>query len=354
MPPASSNVGPLERALREALESVAAPSQQKAVIDEALRAARLTEVPHDAALFQRFVYGAFGSALVRVLGEDTAELVRDQLAHVMAMVGQRSVGAAKVAGGGAWAPADEDWEAGSGEVAVEGTAARSGSRLRDGSSDRGGSSEREHAVSERDRMGHAPTMPPPPDVMPRGLGRPSMGTSPTLPAMRPATSSGSFPRRTLPGTSPGFDAAPQTRQVVGRVTRQTLGGVAEVRSSTRPARALATDVFVLSLDEQLHRELETRLKGLSRIVAVVTLDELERQLLEAKNRRTAVVVDAALPSIDLPTLARAAGRLPTTALVLVWGMEERQRQRLVGAFPETMMWIPLAASRSPADALLDV
>lgn len=338
-------MGPLERALREALETVAAPSQQKAVIDEALRAAKLSHVPEEGAAFQRFVHGAFGNALVRVLGEDTAELVRDQLAHVMAMVGQRAaVGAAKVAGGGAWAPADEEWDAGSGEVEVEGSAARSGSRRRDPT---------DEAARDRDRMGQAPTMPPPADDIVRGPGRPSMGTSPTLPAMRPASSSGSFPRRTLPGAAPGFDAAPQTRQVVARVTRPSLGGVAEVRTSSRPTRSLASDVFVLSLDEQLHRELETRLKGLSRVVTVSSLDELERLLLDAKNRRTAVVVDAALPSIDLPTLARAAGRLPTTALVLVWGMEERQRQRLVGAFPETMMWISLAASRSPADALLD-
>src|SRR4249920_102179 len=85
-PVPSAPVGPLHRSLIEALESVAARDQVRSLLRTALVHARLEIVPEEPDGFLRFVDGALTVGIERALGAGAAEMVRDQLSHVLRMI----------------------------------------------------------------------------------------------------------------------------------------------------------------------------------------------------------------------------------------------------------------------------
>ena len=293
-PVPSAPVGPLSRALFEALESVAARDQVRSLLRGALLSAHLESVPEEIGAFHQFTDGALRESLERVLGASAAEMVVEQLGHVLRMVAP--VVARRATG------TTDDADDLSGERIVDAVPARSSNVTR-----------RPELAALRDTMPlEAPTL---------------------------------FPPR-----STAFESGTQRKRPLARVTRESRGGLEEVAPSSSGSRALATDVIVVSLDPHVAIDVETRLRGRSRVRGVVTVAELMLAIHEVGSGRLAIVLDTGVPSIDVPTFA-SLGIAPPTQVVL-WGTDDRHKARLAQIFPQVTSWVASNAYESPADVLL--
>lgn len=310
-PVPSAPVGPLLRALLEALESVVSRDQTKFLLRNALLLGKLERVPEQPEAFARFVYGPLTQSL-RTAGDGVAELVVEQLGHVVRLVSAHR----------------ERQATGTGDDADE-------------------------LSGERETL-------PPPDPKSSGPRRTDLATAlrenddvpliaPVLFPGRGANDSGTLPKRAIARvTSPALPA----RSSQPSQARSSRPSYEEVRASSSGARAIATDVVVVSLDPKLVIDVETRMAGKSRVRSAVTIEELRHALARAASQRVAIVLDTGVPSIDVATFARLAGELPALAHVILWGTDERQRLRLASLFPQARTWVASGAAESPADMLL--
>lgn len=127
-------------------------------------------------------------------------------------------------------------------------------------------------------------------------------------------------------------------------------GPPRTEDTVRPPRHAPVRVLIATLDPLLIAETEARLAGRSAVFTVRTTVELSAQIAIAGGRVT-VVVDTALPSIDVASLAALAPTFPAGTPVVLWGMSERQKERLVAMFPVAAGWAASGAAHSPADLL---
>lgn len=319
-PVPTGSVGPLHRSLLEALESVAARDQVRSLLRGALIQARLETIPEDAEGFGRFVNGALTAAIERSFGAGAADTVREQLAHVLALIAPAI--ARKATGTG-----DDDADDLSGERIVE----------------------------------NVPMSPRASDVMSRPKGRPDLSAALRAPDVRiPVPDSMPLEAPILfPPRATSFESGTQQKRALARVTRDptesmraSRPGLEEVHGPRSGPRALATDVIVVSLDPRLAGEVEARLRGKSRVVGVVTVAELMVALTGAKGGRVAIVLDTGVPSIDVPTFVRLEAALPASTHVVLWGTDPRQKARLVAMFPQVGAWVASGSAESPVDLLL--
>jgi hypothetical protein len=130
------------------------------------------------------------------------------------------------------------------------------------------------------------------------------------------------------------------------VTRAPSQQVLEVRASRAPSHG---PVLVLSLDPALVQQASRELAGVRAVVRVGSQAELVRAMTLHRTRGFCVLVDSALPSVDLPAFAALSSLLPPGTRVVLWGTSERQKNRLVGVFPQVAAWIASgdAASLQP-------
>jgi hypothetical protein len=321
-PVPTGRVGPLHRSLLEALESIAARDQVRTLLRGALIQARLETIPEDADGFGRFVGGALTVAIERSFGAGAADTVREQLAHVLALVAPAV--ARKATGTG-----DDDADDLSGERIVDSfpVSPRTSDVI----------SRPTKARPDIAAALHAPpsVRMPGPDAMPL--------EAPIL-----------FPPRAT-----SFESGTQQKRALARVTRDpsesmraSRPGVEEVHGPKSGPRALATDVVVVSLDPRLAAEVEGRLHGRSRVVGVVTVAELMIALAGAKGGRVAVVLDTGVPSIDVPTFVSLEAALPASTHVILWGTDPRHKARLVAMFPQVRAWVASGSAESPVELLL--
>jgi len=126
-----------------------------------------------------------------------------------------------------------------------------------------------------------------------------------------------------------------------RVTPRGL----EAASSPVPAPV----VLALTLDPLLVADVQTRFPA-SRVLSISSMHALLAQLSTAHLRLT-IVIDTVLPSIDVPTVASLATAIPESALVVLWGMSERQKERLVVLFPIARTWVAASAIGAVADRM---
>lgn len=145
-------------------------------------------------------------------------------------------------------------------------------------------------------------------------------------------------------------AAPRANAIVEHDARPI--GRPRTQDTVRPPRNAPTRVLLATLDPLLVTETEARLAGRSAVFAVGTTVELSAQIAIAGGR-VAVVIDTALPSIDVPSFAALASTFPPGTPVVLWGMSDRQKQRLVTVFPIAESWIASGVAASPADLLVD-
>ena len=113
------------------------------------------------------------------------------------------------------------------------------------------------------------------------------------------------------------------------------------------------EVLVITLDPRLVFDTDDGLSGRGRVSRISTAAELA-QLASRATAPLVVVVDSALPSIDLPTFAPISGTLPPGTRVVLWGVDERQKQRLAVMFPAAKNWIASGRAASPAEVILDL
>jgi hypothetical protein len=314
-PVPSAPVGPLARALVEALESVAARDQVRSLIRGALLTSRLDVVPEDAATFRRFAHVALRANLERTLGAGTAEIVLEQLEHVVSTMSPKMVKLATGTG-------DETDEP-SGERNVEGLPPFNG-------------------PGAGTPVGFNPSLAQTLVAKPRP--RPELANlmRPEVPLEAPVL----FPRST------SYESGTREKRALARVTRPSAAGLEEVNAPSSGPRALATDVIVVSLDPRVVTDIETRLRGRSRVRGVVTVAELVAAFGAVAGGRIAVVLDTGVPSIDIATFVSLAAMLPAGSHVVLWGTDERHKQRLVHMFPLVAGWVASGAAESPADILL--
>jgi hypothetical protein len=70
--------------------------------------------------------------------------------------------------------------------------------------------------------------------------------------------------------------------------------------------------------------------------------------------RIVVIFDAALPSIDVPTLVGLMPILPASTRVVLWGTTTRQRDRLATMFPAAASWTASDAADRPGQFVLTI
>lgn len=305
-------VGPLQRALVEALESVAARDQVRGLLRGALLASQLESVPEEVGAFRRFVDGALAASLDRMLGAGAAEMVSEQLSHVLRLV-------APAMRRQATGTSDEDADELSGERSVE-------------------------------------SIPPAPRSSGVGVRRPDIAAAlrPPGPAFEEPLSA---PALFRPRPS-AHESGTQRKSAIARVSSPSLPrgsqpGVDEVRGPRSGARVVAREILVVSLDASLALEIDARLGGQSRVTPIATVTELTSTLGRLAGQRIAVVLDTGVPSIDVPTFASLAPSLPAGARVVLWGTDERQKRRLGDMFPEARAWVASNDAESPAELLLE-
>jgi hypothetical protein len=312
MPPVRASLeGPFARSVREALESVASPELVERVVAMSLSAARRTAIPEDIPPFTAFVEGPLRNVVVQQLGHAEYEVVSERIAHVLHMATSQIGGRNPTSPSATHAVVSAD---------VEGEYWEEDSQVRLSS---GASSERAELELELDE-----------------------------PAFRmPAPDPREPERVTIPERTSSPAASPSGGRAIGRIL--TPGPRPAARAKTpdtlRPPAAAPACVIVLSLDPMLVIETESRMRE-SRVLCIDSTEALLAATSRARGR-VAIVLDTALPSIDVPTVAALAGAFPATTTVVLWGMSERQKDRLVSMFPIASAWIAGGVAASPADVL---
>ena len=163
--------------------------------------------------------------------------------------------------------------------------------------------------------------------------------------LRPVDPSTSAPK-------PPTESGPRRSPTLGRLamTQLKTGGVREVSVVLAPARG---PVLVISLDGALVKQVERELAGARRVVHVSSQAELLRTMTAARTQGFAVLVDSALPSVELRVFASYAPMMPAGTRVVLWGTDTRQMKRLCTVFPQASAWIASDAATSTAELLAD-
>lgn len=297
--------GPFTRSLREALEAVASADVSERVIESALVAGGRLTVPEDVGPFRAFVEGPLRAIVVQTLGAGEYDVVAERLAHVLRMASS--------------------------------------------------------AVTPRPAR---PSLDPaalplpgvvPSDAAPYGAGEDAERWEEEPSQIRAAGAVRE--RRPSPAATPlarvrHDDARPRVRAEVTAPREPAPARSRGAPSETlRPPELGPSQVVLITLDPLLAADTEARLAQRSRVTVARTSAELLAAIEQAEGS-LALVVDAALPAIDLPTVASIAAGLPPATRVVLWGMSERQRDRLAGVFPIARSWIAGGAAASPADLLV--
>jgi hypothetical protein len=305
--PRQHPAGPFARCIHEALESAVSPTAASNILAEALKRASLRAVPEDSAGFRQFCEGPFRAVARSALGDDV-QIVFERLGHVlwMATSDVQALNAAREwserPSGTHLAPQPDS------RPPASGNARESGPSLK------------------------APTL----------RARPSIPTPRPL-ASRTATTIGAMPAVTANG--PRDPSPPSSR------TAPLPPIATPVRAS--PTVASPSSVLVVTLDPQLIDDVERELAARSRVKSIRSVADLAAAA-ETADARCVVVIDTALPSIDLPTFARLRAMLPREARVVLWGVALHQQQRLASMFPEAASWIPSGAAASAGRFVLDL
>lgn len=340
--------GPFTRAIREALETALSPTTAEQVLAEALHEGGLMTVPEEIGPFRRFCEGPFQKTVVRSLGPPAIEQIFERLGHVL-------------------------WMATS-DVSTLELAREWSRRSRDPNDDSG---VRNVDGSKPAARAPSPTPPAPThDSRPRARDtQPGIATEQVAVPRPPSASNPSIGRLRAPtltraATSPS-DSRPRaaTAELNLRPSRDPRSASVfppphplendptPVRRSSAPplmpgvSRNVPTAVLALTLDERLVADLRQSLANHCPVRAIGAATELVGALVTS-GASVVIVIDTALPSIDVPTFAGLAPILPPGTRVVLWGATDRQKQRLVSMFPPAASWVPTNGAPSAGDFIL--
>jgi hypothetical protein len=308
--------GPFARALWEALENGAGTERAAAVLARALMHSTLASVPEELESFRRFTNGPLRQIVESQLRPSECETIFELVGHVLWMA-TSDVQSRRA----------DDADDPSGERSVDAAPFR------------------------------IPSLPPTP--VPMRMPTPHPPTARQL-YVEPSDEADTSRMLATPRPRPSSNEQPAAA-TLGRVRRSSAptGGVVEIGPGESmpdilPRRRTVTlDVLVLTLDPLLVFETDNGLAGRGRVTSIATASELARAA-SAAQARLVIVVDSALPSIDLPTFAPISGSLPPGTRIVLWGVDERQKSRLAAMFPAAKDWIASGRAASPAEVILDL
>ncbi len=313
--------GPLAHAIREALESALSPAAAQHLLDVALHSGALERIPRELGAFVAFCQGPFRRTVQTTVALSEAEAIFDRVGYVLWMA-TGDPGMVEVAR--SWSdPSEADGED-SGVHSVDGPPIRPASLPPATSQVRGAARPRPPETEPADAR----------SVDARTPAEPAPKQSGTHDRRRRTTPSSSFGTAATLGRMP---AVSKPMPVVrGSVEIPAQGPDARSEPHTLPARAPSA-VILVSLDPSLVNQVR---EGMSPIPvrAVNAASELVPSLL-AVGDRLVVLIDAALPSIAIPTFAGLIPVLPEGTRVVLWGGSERHLARLGTLFPDTAGWI---------------
>ncbi|MGE3630897.1 MAG: hypothetical protein AB7P00_13430 [Sandaracinaceae bacterium] len=83
--------GLVERAVCEAIDAYAAPKVRAAVVELALRWARVSVIPERGPEVREFVEGALVHAAVQMLGAEAGDAIKAEMAPIVSMVAEREI-----------------------------------------------------------------------------------------------------------------------------------------------------------------------------------------------------------------------------------------------------------------------
>lgn len=386
LPNRPANEGPLARSAREAFESAVSEDVAAALLSDALVRADLSTVPEGVEAFSRFCSGPLRAAMHASLSVAAIEQVLERLGHVLWMA-SGDPGALERARTWGTPQAERDGDSGVRHLDMRHavtepamTATRdssdsrprssSDSRPRDGSSDSRprtstpdahardtratpardwASQPREHVTDrgldrgERTVSGSQPKLPAigsgSQPRLPAAPVPPVSGTAVTLGRMR--AMSGRMPAVVEQGPSADRISEPSSEPGVHRTSdpgAMRPGSSPRSRSHLGPSASSPTAVLALTLDEGLLSQLRTGLAMHCPVRPIVAPPELAGALVTSGDR-IVVLIDTALPSIDVRTFAGLAPILPPNTRVVLFGATEWQRERLAAMVPAATSWV---------------
>jgi len=282
----SVSTPPVQRAITEAIESIASTEARVSILVRALGRAGLPRVPERGPEVLRFVEGPLLDAIVERLGTAAADQIVEHLRPLL-------------------------------RLAARGPASRPPPRA-------------------------AETARPPPGTSPPGAREPRPTMRVTDPAQfaHAATHDPSvFERQTL--HDPMQLAVTPVPPASSRAGSATPGSeVSGARPRPRPTvpetMPPAASYVLASLDDQLIDAVEA-LEGLS-IRTVRGLFELVDAAEDARDRSTTLVFDCAAPPVHIASLLALAADMPVTVRVALLGASQLDRQALASAPERTVGW----------------
>jgi hypothetical protein len=302
----------LSSAVREALDSVVAPSVRDAVLGSAVDE-HGGDVPSDPIEFERFLCGPLRRSLVRSLGDDVGEAVFEELERV-----SRSALSSMPPATAAHPPVSRR----PGQSGAASGRRPSGGHRRTAPAT-GSNTGKRHSSAPPPAAARRPT----PLHVPRGDAIPS-GLSPTGGAPRVASS------RPSPPSSNEFP--------LGTSEALALRGLVRAEAGTAP-RHLPV-ILVCSADVQLPRRLACWVDEHVAVMRIANLMSLLYALDDAGPASKVVVVDCKTPSVRPHSVATLAEDLPALGQVVLWGAAPELARELAGISPRASIWRNCAAN----------
>lgn len=287
------------------------PQVARALLDRALRATSLRDVPEDPVAYRSFLEVTLAAELERVLDATEIAQILDRLGHVVWTV-TRDASALDLA---------SRWS--TGHLPSTGRHRRVGATTVT-TSDMEAVSDRD-ALAQRDAFSKKDTIRPP-------GSNPPVRASSSVPAPAPRVTSQS-----------GVSVRPPLRP-------PAVPGIEPQRKTTVRFAAPPSALIVVSLDPSLAQRLEDATGGRCPLRLVTSPAELARAATR-NGDRLVVLVDTLLPAIDLATFVGLAPILPRGSRVVLWGLDEAQRRRFTAEHPAAASWSGSAALRDD-DSLL--
>jgi hypothetical protein len=297
----------LSSAVREALDSVVAPSVRDAVLGSAVDE-HGGDVPSDPIEFERFLCGPLRRALIRSLGEDVGEAVFEELERV-----SRSAISSMPPPTVAHPPVPR-------RASSPSVRRPSGGHRRAAPATGSGAGSRHSSAPPPAARRPTPIHVPRGDSVPSGLG-------PTSDAPRAASS------RPSPPSSKDFP--------LGTSEALALRGLVRAEAGTEP-RHLPV-ILVCSADVQLPRRLACWVDEHVAVMRMANLMSLIYALDDAASASKVVVIDCKSPSIRPHSVATLAEDLPALGQVVLWGATPELARELARISPRASVWRNCAA-----------
>jgi hypothetical protein len=302
----------LSSAVREALDSIVAPSVRDAVLAAALVDQPGGDVPSDPVEFETFLCGPLRRALVQSLGTDAGEAVFEELDRV-----------SKSAISSMLPPS----------IAHPPVARRDPSQRRPS-----GGHRRQHAQPTTGKR--ISSAPPPAARRPTPIHMPRMDT---LPAE--AIGAVSEPSSKAKSSRP----SPPSSKVYPAGTSETFALRGLVRAENSATPRYLPQILVCSADAQLPRRLACWVDEHVAVMRMPNLMSLIYALEDAGSARVVVVIDCKSPSIRPHSIATVAEELPTLTQVVLWGATPELTHELAGLSSRASLWRNCASSAGDRD-----